>query len=138
MAAAARWDLPVVNHIYPRKYGKEVSISYDPEDLAWAVRASEEYGADIIKVPYCGDVEAYRQIVESCSVPVVAAGGPQTRTFEEALAMLRDVTRSGARGATVGRNAWGFEKVTGSVRAIAHVIHEGVDPAEAMTAAGLR
>ncbi len=138
VAAAARFDLPVVNHVYPRKYGKEVSISYEPEDVAWAVRASQECGADVIKVPYPNDVAAYGQIVSECSVPVVAAGGPKTRSFEEALAMLRDVTRSGARGATVGRNAWGFEKVTEAVRAIALVIHDGADPIEAMHAAGLR
>ena len=137
---AARHGMPVITHAYPRKYGSgsgEVSISYDPEDIAWAVRCAAECGADIIKVPYCNDVEAYGQIVAECPVPVVAAGGPRTETFEEALAMLGDVVRSGARGATVGRNAWEFDKVTEAVLAIKAVIHDGLSPGEALEAAGL-
>jgi fructose-bisphosphate aldolase, class I len=136
--AAARWDLPVVCHIYPRKFGQEVSISYEPEDVAWAVRVATECGVDVVKVPYCNDVAAYGQIVSRCPVPVVAAGGPRAGTLREALGMLRDVIESGARGATVGRNVWGFEKVTEAVLALKAVIHDGKGPDEALAAAGLR
>ena len=136
--AAAPFDLPVVNHVYPRTFGKEIAISYEPEDIAWAVRCGMECGPDIIKVPFCNDAAAYRQIVSECPIPVVAAGGPKTGTLEEALAMLCDVVRSGARGATVGRNVWGFEKVTEAVRAIKAVIHDGMTAAQALKAAGLR
>jgi len=135
---AAPYDMPVIVHAYPRKFGKEVTVSYDPDDIAWAVRCAYECGADIVKAPYCNDVEAYRQIVSECPVPLVAAGGPQTKTFGEALSMLLDVVRSGARGATVGRNVWGFEKVTQAVEAVKRVLHEGMAPQEALEAAGLR
>jgi len=135
--AAARYDLPVIVHIYPRRFGAEVSISYEPEDIAWAVRCAVECGPDVVKVPYCNDVAAYRQIVAECPVPVVAAGGPKTGTLSEALGMLADVVRSGARGATVGRNIWGFEKVTAAVRALRAVLHDGKNAAEALAAAGL-
>jgi class I fructose-bisphosphate aldolase len=71
------------------------------------------------------------------SVPVVAAGGPKTSTQEEALAMMADVVRSGARGATIGRNIWGFDNVTASVNAFKAVIHDGCSASEAMQRAGL-
>jgi class I fructose-bisphosphate aldolase len=137
---AARCEMPVVTHAYPRHFGggaQGVSVSYEPEDIAWAVRCAYECGADIIKVPYCNDVEAYGQIVSTCPVPVVAAGGPRTETFKEALAMLGDVVRSGARGATVGRNVWEFERVTEAVFAIKAVIHQEMGPTEALQSAGL-
>jgi class I fructose-bisphosphate aldolase len=135
--AAAPFDLPVIVHIYPRRFDKEVAVSYEPEDIAWAVRCGAECGPDVIKVPYCNDVAAYGQIVAECPVPVVAAGGPKTKTLADSLEMLADVVRSGARGATVGRNVWGFDKVTAAVRAIRAVIHDGKSAAEAMGIAGL-
>lgn len=130
-------EIPVVVHAYPRKFGDGVSVSYDPEDIAWAVRCAYECGGDVIKVPYCNDVDAYAQISAECPVPVVAAGGPQTGTLREALAMLGDVVRSGARGATVGRNVWGYDEVTRAVLAVKAVIHDGADPDAALRAAGL-
>ncbi len=75
---AERFDIPVICHIYPRTFkdGK-VEVSFTPEDIAWAARCASELGVDVIKVPYCGDVQAYAQIVEAAPVRVVAAGGPK-------------------------------------------------------------
>ena len=92
---------------------------------------------DVIKVPYCGDVQAYAEIVADAPVPVVAAGEPKAGTLEAALQMLADVVASGARGATIGRNVWGFPKITANVCAFKGVIHDGLQPREAMRQAGL-
>ena len=120
---AARFDMPVIVHIYPRRFGKTAEVSFEPEDVAWAVHCALECGVDVIKVPFCNDVAAFAQIVSEASVPVVAAGGPKRETFDEALDMLRDVVKSGARGATVGRNVWGAADITKAVSAIASVLH---------------
>ena len=132
------WDIPVILHTYPRKFGPhQVDISYEPEDIAWAVRCGIEVGVDVIKVPYCGDVASYAQIVDTCPVPVVAAGGPKTSSLEEALAMATDVVRSGARGMTIGRNIWGCSEITGAVVAFKAVIHDNAGVHEALERAGL-
>jgi len=132
---AARFELPVICHIYPRDAtGKIVFV---PEEIAWAVRCAVEVGADIVKVPYCGDVQAYAEIVSDSPVPVVAAGGPQAESLPAALAMMADVVRSGARGATIGRNIWGFDQITAAVQAFKAVIHDGRTAAEALQIAGL-
>jgi class I fructose-bisphosphate aldolase len=133
---ACRFEIPVICHIYPRdpSTGK---ILFTPEDIAWAARCAAEVGCDVVKVPYCGDVQAYAQIVADCPVPLVAAGGPQCKTLCQALAMISEVVRSGARGATIGRNIWGFEQITAAVRAFKAVIHDGKTAAEALAAAGL-
>jgi class I fructose-bisphosphate aldolase len=132
---AARFDMPVICHIYPRSSKKEVS--FDPEDIAWAVRCAVEVGADVVKTPFCGDVAAHRQIVEDCPVPVVAAGGPRSDTLQNALGMVADVMRTGALGATIGRNIWGFEHITPAVQAFKAVVHEGCTPEAALALAGL-
>jgi fructose-bisphosphate aldolase, class I len=134
---AARFDIPVICHIYPRVFDDGPQVSYAPEDIAWAARCAVEIGADVVKTPYCGDVASYAQIVADCPVPLVAAGGPKSQTLESALSMMAEVVQSGARGATIGRNVWGFEQITAAVRAFKAVIHDGKSAREALQFAGL-
>ncbi len=123
--AAERFDLPVICHIYARDMRGTPTVSFEPEDTAWAVRCAVEAGADIVKTPYCGDAVAYAQIVADCPVPLVAAGGPATPTLEEALNMMAAVVQCGARGATIGRNIWGSDRIGETIRAFKAVIHDG-------------
>lgn len=132
---AAEYEMPVICHIYPRN--PDGTISYTPENIAWAARAAVEVGADVVKTPYCGDVRAYAQIIADCPVPLVAAGGPQTNTLRDALQMMALVVQSGARGATIGRNIWGVKNVAGAVRAFKAVIHDGKDADTALRQAGV-
>ena len=134
---AARWDFPIVAHIYPRDFSGEPKIVFDPENIAWAVRCGIECGADVIKVPYTGDVKSYGQIVAGCPVPLVAAGGPKADTLKDALSLMSGVVAAGARGATIGRNIWGFKQITGAVRAFKAVIHDGKTAQEALQLVGL-
>jgi class I fructose-bisphosphate aldolase len=134
---ASRFELPVICHIYPRDLNGTTKISFDPEGVAWAARCAVETGVDVVKAPYCGDVQAFAQIVNDCPVPLVAAGGPRAESLEAALAMMGEVVESGARGATIGRNVWGFGQVTAAVQAFKAVIHDGATPQQAMRAAGL-
>jgi class I fructose-bisphosphate aldolase len=135
---AAQFEMPVICHVYPRDFsGGVAKVSYAPDDIAWAVHCAYEAGADVVKVPYCGDPAAYAQIVADCPVPVVAAGGPQSQTLLSALAMMAEVRDTGARGATIGRNVWGFANVTAAVRAFQGVIHGGLSPQAAAQAAGI-
>ena len=135
---AAHFELPVILHIYPRN-PQTLEIIHTPEDIAWAVHCGLELGVDVIKVPYCGDVRAHAEIVAESSVPVVAAGGPRTDTLEAALQMMAEVVASGARGATIGRNVWGFDgrDITAAVRAFKAVIHDGKSAREALDSVGL-
>jgi class I fructose-bisphosphate aldolase len=98
----------------------------------WAVRCGIECGADVIKVPFTGNVASYREIISSSPVPVVAAGGPRCDSLSSALEMMARVIESGARGATIGRNIWGTSDPTGAVRAFRAVIHEGKPVTEAL------
>ncbi len=130
------WEMPVILHVYPRVYAGDgpPRISFEPEHIAWAVRCGVELGVDVIKVPYCGDPDAYAQIVRACPPPLVAAGGPRADRLESALALARAVVGCGARGLTIGRNVWGFGATTAAVRMFKAVIHDGASVAEAVQA----
>lgn len=129
---AAVYEMPVICHVYPRDFSGQPRVSFKPEDIAWAVRCAVEAGADVVKTPYCGDISAFRQIVSECPVPLVAAGGPKAESLISALHMVKDVMKSQALGATVGRNVWGFQNIEGAVKAFKAVIHEDINPEEAI------
>lgn len=135
---AARFDLPVIAHIYPRDFsGSTPRIIFDPESILWAARIGIELGVDVIKVGYTGDVASFRQVVESAPVPVVAAGGPKAKNLRQALTTMAEVVQAGARGATIGRNVWGVEKCAEACRAFKAVMLEGRGVDDALHAEGL-
>jgi class I fructose-bisphosphate aldolase len=122
---AALLDLPVVAHIYPHdfSYADAPAVLTDHESILWAVRCGVEYGADVIKVPFTGDTDGFREIIATSPVPVVCAGGPKTKTFEDALRMVEGVVASGARGLVAGRNIWGAEDPVAAFRACRALVH---------------
>jgi class I fructose-bisphosphate aldolase len=133
--AAAKFDLPVIAHIYPRDFsGPAPKIVFDPEGIQWASRIGIEAGVDVIKIGYTGDVESFKSIVERSPVPVVAAGGPKAKNLREALTTMGEVVQAGARGATIGRNVWGVPKTAEALRAFKSVILEGRSVDEALAA----
>ncbi len=135
---ASRFELPVICHIYPRVFTENgVENSYTPEDIAWAAHCAFEIGVDIIKVPYCGDRSAYADIIANIPTPIVAAGGPRQETLEMALTTMYDVVQSGAKGAAIGRNVWGFPHISAAIKAFKAVIHDGMSPKDALQVAGL-
>ncbi|MCP4641753.1 MAG: aldolase [bacterium] len=119
-----RVGLPVIPHIYPLSSGDEQhTVTHDPEDIFYAVRIALEYGADVIKVPYTGDVTSFRDIVSVTPVPVVTAGGPKCETLDDAVAMVREVVQTGASGSTVGRNVWGFSDIPKAIQELKTAMH---------------
>jgi class I fructose-bisphosphate aldolase len=131
VTAAAKYDLPVIAHIYPRVYDSTgPRIVHDPENIRWAVRVGIECGADVLKVGYTGDVKSFSEIVAESPVPVVAAGGPKCETLKEALKMMSESVQAGGRGATIGRNAWSHADIPAAIRAFKAVIQDGKSPAE--------
>ncbi len=132
---AAKYDLPVIAHIYPRDFSGPVpKITWDPEGIMWAARIGIEAGVDVIKVGYTGDVDSFRLVVEKFApVPVVAAGGPmKAKIFGRP---HRDGGIRRARGATIGSNV--EVKTTEALRAFKAVMLEGASVDAALKAEGL-
>ena len=55
--AAARFEMPVIAHVYPRDFTDGTKIVFTPDEIAYAVRIGLETGVDVIKVGYTGDFE---------------------------------------------------------------------------------
>lgn len=117
--ACTRWGMPLLIMAYARGQGIDGS---SPVSVSHCVRAAEELGADLIKVSYPGDPVAFRQIVDSCSVPVLVAGGEKGGD-EEAIAMVREAVGAGGAGVCMGRNAFQRDDTAAFVARIGEAVH---------------
>ena len=123
-----RWGMPLLVMIYPR--GKGID-PYSPQTVGHCVRVAEELGADLIKTNYTGDPVSFGKIVSACSVPVFIAGGEKAGDLET-LGAIRDAVRAGGAGVCVGRNAFQRDNPRAFVEALCRVVHDEVDPDEAL------
>ena len=117
------WGMPLLAMMYTR--GKKVTSEFDVKFVKHAARVGAELGADIVKVNYTGSPESFSEVVESCPVPVVIAGGEKVETDEEIFQMVAGAMKAGAVGVSIGRNAFQHEKPEEIVRAIGEIVHEG-------------
>jgi len=95
---------------------------YAPEQIAHAARIGVELGADIIKTNYCGDVEAFKQVIASTSVPVIVAGGPNEKGHDNTLQIAREAIQAGAAGVAFGRRVWQAKEPEAVVRGLREVV----------------
>ena len=123
------WGMPLLAMVYGR--GKDMN-QYDPKVVAHCARLGAELGADIVKVPYTGDVESFSYVVAGCPIPVVIAGGPKMKTEREVLEMVYGAIQAGAKGLSIGRNVFQAKNRVKMVRALYKIVHEGADVESAM------
>jgi len=116
--------LPLLVMIYPRDLiDGEVKQYNDKEHVRHAARVAFELGADIVKVPYTGSADSFKEVCDGVDIPVVIAGG--AKGSEEAmLASISDCVASGAAGVSVGRNVFQAEDVVGMIEKIKSAVHE--------------
>src|ERR1041385_146231 len=114
------WSVPLVAMMYPR--GENIKNPHDPEIVAHTARIGAEAGADIVKAVYTGDPESFKNVVKSCPVPIVIAGGPKTNTDREILEMCAGAMSAGAKGVTFGRNIFQHKNPPAMVRSLRKVI----------------
>ena len=107
-----RYGMPVLAEMMP-----SMDDAYNPEAIAHAARIGFEMGADLIKTNYCGDVEAFEDIVASSPVPIVVAGGPKRASGEDGtLRMVQEIVKAGAAGVAIGRRVWQSRDPEATVR----------------------
>lgn len=124
------WGMPLVAMMYTR--GKKVENQFDVKYVKHAARVGAELGADIIKVNYTGSPESFSEVVKSCPVPVVIAGGEKMETDRAILEMIDEALKAGAKGVSIGRNAFEHENPARIVKAISQMVHQGSSVAAAL------
>ena len=95
-----------------------------------------ELGADIVKVPYTGDMESFSDVVSSCCVPVVIAGGERMDSTRDVLQMVHDAIKAGGAGISMGRNVFQHPNRIQLVRALRAIVHENATVEEALAIVG--
>ena len=96
--------------------------------FALASRVCAENGASIVKTYY---TEGFEQVVSSCPVPIVIAGGKKLPELE-ALELCYNAIDCGACGVDMGRNVFQSEAPAAMLQAIRSIVHDGRKPAEAL------
>jgi DhnA family fructose-bisphosphate aldolase class Ia len=95
---------------------------YSAEKIAHAARIGMEFGADIVKTNYCGNVASFQQVVATTSVPVIVAGGPSEGEVDNTLDVAREAISAGAAGVAFGRRVWQASDPEGVVRKLREVV----------------
>lgn len=100
--------------------GKE--MARDARYLSLACRIAAELGAHFVKTYYC---ENFKEVVESCPVPVVIAGGKKI-SEPDALKLAYNAIKEGAVGVDMGRNIFQSTNPVGMIKAVRAIVHEGL------------
>ena len=123
------WDMPLIAMMYTR--GARIDNEFDVTFVKHAARVGAELGADVVKVPYTGSVESFREVVDGCHVPVVIAGGPKLDTERDIFEMVAGALEAGARGISIGRNAFQHRDPERMLGALCRIVHEDASVEEA-------
>jgi len=125
-----QWQMPLVAMMYTR--GPKIKDEFDVSNVKHAARVGAELGADIVKVVYTGSVDSFREVVEGCPVPVVIAGGEKMESDEDIFKMVEGALKAGAKGVSIGRNAFQHEKPDKIVQALSKMVHKGASVEDAV------
>lgn len=127
--------IPLLAMMYPR--GPNIKDPHAVDVVAHAARLGAELGADIIKTNYTGDVESFKEVIDSCPVPVIIAGGPKAETSRDVLQMVKDSIIAGGAGLSIGRNVFQYNDPTKMVKALSVIVHDGMSVSEAVKILGV-
>jgi DhnA family fructose-bisphosphate aldolase class Ia/Fe-S-cluster-containing hydrogenase component 2 len=121
--ACRKIGLPLI--IEPMAVGGMVTGVNIAEILIASARMAVEIGADALKIPYTGDVSSFRCLVERARVPVLVLGGAKSDVPRDALELVEEALRAGARGTVFGRNVTKAKDPQKMVADICALVHEG-------------
>ncbi|MCP4165134.1 MAG: fructose-bisphosphate aldolase [Chloroflexi bacterium] len=124
-----RTNLPVIVEAIPCP-SERVPDPFANEAAASAARLAFEHGADFVKTYYTG--EGFEQVIGSCPVPVLIAGGPKMDSVEESLQVASDALQAGARGVVFGRNIWQSTDAGGVLSALKCIVHHNGSVSDAL------
>lgn len=123
------WGMPLIAMMYPR--GPQIKDEKEVEAVKLAARVGAELGADFVKTNYTGDPESFAQVVEGCPAPILIAGGSKMNDIE-LFNMIEGAMKAGAKGLSIGRNAFQHEEPVKFIKAASAIVHNGITAKEAL------
>jgi class I fructose-bisphosphate aldolase len=110
----------------------------DPQLIAHAARMALELGADVLKMPYTGDVNSFKTITNALHVPIVILGGPKMNSIADVFRVAKESVAAGGRGVVFGRNVWGDQSImVKMVRGLKDAVYNLDDPQTIVAKYGL-
>lgn len=131
-----RLGVPLLAMMYPR--GHEIRNPHDLQLVKKVARLGYELGADVLKVPYTGSAETFREVTQGVGVPVLISGGAKATTERDFLAMVAGSIQGGGAGVSVGRNLWQHADPRAITRAVGRLVHDRVSVEDALHELGKR
>ncbi|WP_433831147.1 2-amino-3,7-dideoxy-D-threo-hept-6-ulosonate synthase [Actinoplanes sp. CA-015351] len=131
-----RWNMPLLAMMYPR--GPRIENPRHPELVAHAGVLAADLGADVVKLPYTGAADTMGDVVRSCPIPVIVAGGPRLADTTVLLSHVDEVLGTPVAGLAMGRNIFESPDAGLLARAVADRVHAqpvAASPRELQTAA---
>ncbi len=111
--------------IEPLAYGGQVTGANTAELLTLGARMAVEIGADALKIPYTGDVESFRHLVDVAGVPTLVLGGARSDYERDALELYKEAQEAGAAGCLMGRNVTKSPDPAHMIRQLTGIAHRG-------------
>lgn len=121
------WWMPLIAMVYVRWHDMNEK---DPESIRLSARLASELGCDIVKVPYTGDVESMKRVVEWTQIPVVIAGWSKLSDIET-LEMIDWAMKAWCAWLSMWRNVFQRENPAKFLKAVRAMVHEGKSLEEA-------
>ncbi|MEU6927464.1 MULTISPECIES: 2-amino-3,7-dideoxy-D-threo-hept-6-ulosonate synthase [unclassified Streptomyces] len=118
--ACRRWNVPLLAMVYPR--GPRITDPHDPALLSHVVNVAADLGADLVKTTWAVPLERMADVVESCPIPVLAAGGPSNPGVDP-VAYATGVMAAGCAGLAIGRTFFESSSPARVIRALSAVVH---------------
>lgn len=112
--------------IEPLAYGGQVTGANIVEILTLGARMAVEIGADALKIPYTGDVESFRNLIEVSGVPTLVLGGARSDHERDALELYDEAQAAGASGCLMGRNVTKSPDPKKMIEQLTGIAHRGL------------
>ena len=125
-----RAGLPCI--IEPLAYGGQVTGANIVEILTLGARMAVEIGADALKIPYTGDVESFRHLIDISAVPTLVLGGARSDNERDALELYAEAHEAGASGCLMGRNVTKSPDPRKMIEQLCHIGHQDWSVDEAL------
>ena len=82
-----------------------------------------DLGADVIKVPSCGNHPSFARAVAACPVLVVIGGGPRNGDFRHFVRTVRESLDAGVVGVCIGCNIFQQENPAKAFDEVCTLVH---------------
>lgn len=125
-AECGRLGVPLMAMMYHRSLAGR-SEKASAATLSHLGAIATDLGADIVKLDYAGDVESMNDVVDSCPLPIVVAGGAYSDD-EAAIALGTEVAESRVAGLSFGRHVFGAQDPARVAGTLASHLHSAPVP----------